>query len=81
MSEQQILDCASMLPFRSVKCDGGYISEALRYSKTTLIATRENYPYLGFNNTCRKISQDDLKPFENIPKLSDSLMLFMTEYY
>jgi hypothetical protein len=70
MSEQQILDCASMEPFRSVKCDGGYISEALRYAKTSLIATRENYPYLGFNNTCRQISENDLKQFRNIPALT-----------
>lgn len=81
ISEQQILDCASMPPFRSVKCDGGYISEAFRYSKTSLIATRENYPYLGFNNTCRKISQDDLRQFKNLPKLSANLMQFWTEYY
>ena len=81
VSEQQILDCASMEPFRSVKCDGGYISEALRYSKTSLIATRENYPYLGFNNTCRKITRDDLKPFRNVPSLSQSLIEFWTVYY
>lgn len=70
-----------MLPFRSVKCDGGYISEALRYSKTSLIATRDNYPYLGFNNTCRKISEDDLREFKGFPKLTESLIMFLTKYY
>jgi C1A family cysteine protease len=86
MSEQQILDCASMEPFRSVKCDGGYISEALRYSKTTLLATRDNYPYLGFNNTCRKISNNDLMSFLDVPKITNglqfqSLVEFWSLYY
>ena len=49
-------------------CDGGYISEAFRYAKTSFIATRDNYPYLGFNNTCRKIKQEDLIPFKNYPQ-------------
>lgn len=86
LSEQQILDCASMNPFRSGKCDGGYISEALRYGQTTLIATRDNYPYLGFNNTCRRISEEDLVGFKDLPKIQSttqfkSLVEFWTQYF
>ena len=57
ISEQQILDCSSIEPYKSSMCDGGFISDAFKYTMTTLIATRDNYPYLGFNNTCRKITE------------------------
>ena len=86
MSEQQIMDCASMHPYKSEQCEGGYISEALRYAKTTLLATRDNYPYLGFNNTCRKISHSDLLPFKDLPTVEhldqfSALVEFWTGYY
>jgi hypothetical protein len=86
LSEQQILDCSSMQPYRSSKCDGGYISEAMRYAKTTLIARRENYPYLGFNNTCRLIREEDLMGFKKIPSLSSKEQLsrlsdYWSEFY
>jgi hypothetical protein len=75
LSEQQIMDCSSREPFRSAQCDGGYISEALSYAKTTLIATRENYPYLGFNNSCRKIRNEDIVNFKDVPNIKTQVNL------
>lgn len=57
------------MPYKSKRCDGGYISEALRYCQGNLIALRDNYPYLGFNSTCRKLKQEDLMSFKIVPEI------------
>jgi hypothetical protein len=50
------------------------------------LASRDNYPYLGFNNTCRIISQDDLRPLKDVPSVRQydqflALVEFWTLYY
>jgi hypothetical protein len=58
------MDCASQKPFKSLGCEEGYISEAFKFTMTSFIALRDNYPYLGLNATCRAVEAGDFEPFK-----------------
>lgn len=56
LAEQQILDCvhADINPrYRSMKCNGGFMSEAFEFAQTSYITERKKYPYRGKGKECR----------------------------
>ncbi|KAH8307609.1 hypothetical protein KR044_005233 [Drosophila immigrans] len=53
-SEQNLLDCSTVKPFRNLGCKGGSPQEALRYVKENHgISTRSSYAYEGHAGKCR----------------------------
>ena len=66
-----MMDCASE-DYRSKKCGGGYINDAFKFAKTSLMALRENYPYLAFNGSCRKTSKGDIALLKFVPKFENN---------
>jgi len=83
LSEQQILDCGSEKPFLSQRCDGGYVSEALKFTMTSFVSLRDNYPYLGLGSFCKQTTRNSLMTFKQVPESKEDYEMSMvwTKYY